>query len=289
MPSRPVFSAPSLAEVLKQLRIYRPSGLLTIQRARGAPPDEVYITVERGQPTLVVWNRQQQEASEAVLAWLNSWGEIRFTFQSAEPLLQLPAPGQPEPQEGAAGEGGRRTTWPPLSLQSGPLPAVGGRSSGRQTISLQGPRGGSNNAGAGNSGGASHPPAQPHGQGLRPGHVQTQGQGHPQNGRLTPRFGDSLVLPAVKPAQPLGPLPPETVVPSLTTLGKEYAATAVPRYDRIVFLLINGRRTLADLAQLTRRTPAEVYASLQRLQEQGLIQLTLPPTNGHTSSSSPPR
>ncbi|MBX5451353.1 hypothetical protein [Thermogemmatispora sp.] len=276
MPSRPVFSAPSLAEVLKQLRIYRPSGLLTVQRARGAPPEEVYITVERGQPTLVVWNRQQQEASEAVLAWLNSWGEIRFTFQSAEPLLQLPSPGQPELQEGApAGEGPRRPTWPPLSLQSGPLPAVGGRGSGRQTIPLQS-----------QPGGPTHPPGQARGQGSQQGPIQASSQGRPQNGRLTPRFGDSLVLPAVKPVQPLGPLPPETVVPSLTARGKEYAATAVPRYDRIVFLLINGRRTLGDLAQLTRRTPAEVYASLQRLQEQGLIQLTLPPTNGHGPSSS---
>ncbi|WP_069806173.1 hypothetical protein [Thermogemmatispora onikobensis] len=279
MPSRPVFSAPSLAEVLKQLRIYRPSGLLTIQRARGAPPEEVYITVERGQPTLVVWNRQQQEASEAVLAWLNSWGEIRFTFQSAEPLLQLPAPGQLEPQEGApTTEGAHRPTWPPLSLQSGPLPAVGGRSSARQTISLQG-----------QPGSTASPSSQTRPQSPGQAHVQAPGQARPQNGRLTPRFGDSLVLPAVKLAQPSGPLPPETVVPSLTTLGKEYAATAVPRYDRIVFLLINGRRTLGDLAQLTRRTPAEVYASLQRLQEQGLIQLTLPPTNGHTPSSSSSR
>jgi hypothetical protein len=276
MPSRPVFSAPSLAEVLKQLRIYRPSGLLTIQRARGSPPEEVYITVERGQPTLVVWNRQQQEASEAVLAWLNSWGEIRFTFQSAEPLLQLPAPGQPEPQEGApTGEGPRRPTWPPLSLQSGPLPSVRSRSSARQTTSLQGQHGGMGS-----------PPTQARSSSAGQTHVQVPNQAQPQNGRLTPRFGDSLVLPAVKPNQPSGPLPPETVIPSLTALGKEYAATAVPRYDRIVFLLINGRRTLGDLAQLTRRTPAEVYASLQRLQEQGLIQLTLPPTNGHAPSSS---
>ncbi|WP_052888632.1 hypothetical protein [Thermogemmatispora carboxidivorans] len=230
----------------------------------------MYITVERGQPTLVVWNRQQQEASEAVLAWLNSWGEIRFTFQSAEPLLQLPAPGQSEPQEGPTTESARRPTWPPLSLQSGPLPAVGGRNGGRQTISLQGQHGST---------------ASPSSQ-TRP---QSPAQARPQNGRLTPRFGDSLVLPAVKPTQPSGPLPPETVVPSLTALGKEYAATAVPRYDRIVFLLINGRRTLGDLAQLTRRTSAEVYASLQRLQEQGLIQLTLPPTNGHTPSSSSSR
>lgn len=65
-------------------------------------------------------------------------------------------------------------------------------------------------------------------------------------------------------------LPPD-VVPSITPQGRDFPLTALPRYDRTIFLLINGRRTIADLAQLTKRAPAEIYASLNRLQRQQLI------------------
>src|SRR5579884_2773643 len=94
MRSDRAFSAPSLSQALKQFRLYRSTGLLTIQRAAALKPEEAYIMIERGQPTSVLWNRQEHEATEALLAWFNSWGEIRFTFQSAEPLLQLPQAGQ---------------------------------------------------------------------------------------------------------------------------------------------------------------------------------------------------
>jgi hypothetical protein len=246
MRSRPLFSAPSLAEVLKQLRIYRPSGLLTIQRVTGAQAEEAYITVERGQPTLIIWNRQQQAASEKLLAWLNSWGEIRFDFQSAEPLLQLPPPASSPGEASALSEPPQRQAWSLPGQHSGPLPAVRRSASPRQTIPLKGAQAATGRA--------------------------------EQNGRPTPHLGEGT------PLTPLGStagLPPITVVPTLTPRGKEYAATGLPRYDRIVFLLINGRRTLGDLAQLTRRTPGEIYTTLERLQQQGLISLEQPPLNGH--------
>ena len=47
----------------------------------------------------------------------------------------------------------------------------------------------------------------------------------------------------------------------------------LPRYERIIFLLINGRRTVIDLAQLTKRTVEEVYTTLYRLQGLQLITL----------------
>lgn len=61
------------------------------------------------------------------------------------------------------------------------------------------------------------------------------------------------------------------IVPSITPEGRNFPLTALPRYDRTIFLLINGRRTISDLAQLTKRSPAEIYASLTRLQKQQLI------------------
>ncbi|MHB8598675.1 MAG: hypothetical protein ACYDER_17900, partial [Ktedonobacteraceae bacterium] len=61
------------------------------------------------------------------------------------------------------------------------------------------------------------------------------------------------------------------IVPSITSKGRSFPLTALPRYDRTIFLLINGRRTITDLAQLIKRSPAEIYASLTRLQKQQLI------------------
>ena len=47
----------------------------------------------------------------------------------------------------------------------------------------------------------------------------------------------------------------------------------LPRYERIIFLLINGRRTVSDLTQLTKRSVEEVYSTLYRLQGLQLITL----------------
>lgn len=72
-----------------------------------------------------------------------------------------------------------------------------------------------------------------------------------------------------KPSSPPSPL--ERLVPSLTDQGRNFPLTALPRYDRTIFLLINSRRTIADIAQLTRRSPAAIFASLSRLKKQQLI------------------
>ena len=71
--------------------------------------------------------------------------------------------------------------------------------------------------------------------------------------------------------EPLPTLALEMVIPSMTTNGHNYVITQIPRHDRTIFLLINGRRTVADLAHLTKRTMDEVYASLYRLKRQELI------------------
>lgn len=63
------------------------------------------------------------------------------------------------------------------------------------------------------------------------------------------------------------------MTPVITTEGRTIPLHTVPRYDRTILLLINGRRTITDLAQLTRRGQADVYASLNRLAKQHLITL----------------
>ena len=74
-------------------------------------------------------------------------------------------------------------------------------------------------------------------------------------------------------AAPTTPAPESHMTPVITTEGRTIPLHTVPRYDRTILLLINGRRTITDLAQLTRRGQADVYASLNRLAKQHLITL----------------
>jgi hypothetical protein len=61
------------------------------------------------------------------------------------------------------------------------------------------------------------------------------------------------------------------MIPLLTENAQNFPLINLTRYDRTIFLLINNRRTIGDLIQLTRRSLAEVYASLNRLRDMQLI------------------
>jgi hypothetical protein len=240
-----VFTAPSLAEVIRQLLIYRPTGLLTIQRSGGVRQEEVVLAIDRGVPTSILRDRREEEASDFNLARLNAWGEIHFTFQSANPLLQLPSPGQSgasQPRENRQQQNGTfPSPQPPLSSATHPLPPIPGSMGNRQTAPMR--------------------------------LIRTREE------KVIP----TPVFPQEQP--PLGDdplLPSELVVPALTGEGREFSATTLPRYDRVVFLLINGRRSVTDLSQLTRRPTSEVLVTLQRLKNQQLIDIEIlpPSTNG---------
>ena len=182
MQNERIFSAPSLAEVIKQLLIYRPTGVLTIWRAGGLRQEDVRISIEQGHLLRVFWGSYTENANETVLGWINSWGPLHFSFLSTESHLQLPAPGQTGRQE-----------QPPV-----PQPLV------------------------------------------------------------------KQVPPLQRPAL-------ATVIVSHTRYGKDYPPSYLPRYDRTIFLLINGQRTVVDLSQLTKRSLEEVYNTLHRLQNLQLI------------------
>lgn len=192
-----IFAAASFSDIIKELLLHRPSGLLTLWRAEGPRQDEIQIIVESGRPTHARRGLYEEYISTSTLLWLSSWRNIYFTFQTKRALLQLPAPDSR------------------LSSVTRPLPAVS--------------------------------PSQP----------------APKNTR-TPEAAINNNASA-----PLNAL--ERIVPSITDQGRNFPLTALPRYDRTIFLLINSRRTIADLAQLTKRSPAAIYASLNRLNRQQLI------------------
>ena len=206
-----IYSAPSLIEVVKQLLIYRLTGVLTFWPAKASRQEFVRMTVEQGRPLRVFWGATHQEnINSSILEWLNNWGEIHFSFLATDARLQLPSPkSHPFQQTSHSGQPSHRASvTQPLSA----LPPTSGNSSS------------------------------------------------PSNNGSSAFHG------------------PETIVAFLTPHGQRFPAANLPRHERTIFLLINGRRTLVDIAQLTKRTPDEVYATLYYLYNMQLITInTLPP------------
>jgi hypothetical protein len=61
--------------------------------------------------------------------------------------------------------------------------------------------------------------------------------------------------------------------PRRTNLSDQVDYLPLDRRERMVLLLIDGRRNLGDLARLTRRGDREIYQVLDHLSGLGLIQL----------------
>ncbi len=237
-----IFSAASLSDVIKQLSLYRLTGVLTIWPATGLR-QEVWLAIDQGKPVYFVWNSFKENINETMLTWFDSWGEIYFTFLTTEIRLQLPAPAQQPQQEQAPPapvmppgtspkptRGRQRSASPPRRTTT-PLPTV------RRERSAQKP-------------GISNSDTE--------GHMQeVQRQESLQKRENT----GSFLLPPI----------PETCVAVPTAYGRSYPVASLPRHDRTIFLLLNGRRTLADLAKLTKRPVEDVFTTLARLENLQLI------------------
>ena len=224
MQNNRIYSAPSLSEVIKQMVQYRATGVLTIWHATGARQEDtpIRIVIEQGRPIYVYRGSQRESATESILAWVNSWGEIRFSFQSTKARFRMPPP-QLAPQGDQANVSDTQTKSPSQ---------------------------------AENQPGKTLPP--------------TTGRT-----RELPLLPDTLQQEENRPSIPSSGRPqataPESTIATLTAYGREYAPANLPRYDRIIFLLVNGRRTVSDLSQLTKRPQEDVFATLQRLKNLQLI------------------
>lgn len=246
MQNERIFFAPSLIEVMKQLLIYRPTGVLTIWRASGTAQDDAKISIEQGRLLYVFWGPYRENADETILGWINSWGPIHFSFIATDSHLQLPAPWQTtrqqeqssppptQPTMKSASPRQRPAVTQPLQPTTRPLDsssAIPGIRQGKQPLGNEGQ--------------------------TESDRQEVRRSGIPRNDPFTA---------------------PETVIISHTSYGRDYPPSYLPRYDRTIFLLINGRRSVADLSHLTKRSLEEIYNTLQHLQNLQLIQVETRPT-----------
>lgn len=258
MQNNRVYSATSLTDVMHALKQYRLSGVLTIRRASDPYREEAQIGVELGQPVQIRQGSHEEPVSSAALSWFQSWGMIYFTFQTIEPILQLPSPQRSQPPRTS------HTPYTPVPSNVAEAPAAHVRYSPAVTRPLPAlsphmirDQAENYNTHLSSNNHTARLPATPF-----PG-AQTS-QNAPPDYSSTPLFHE-----------PIPRLALEMAIASLTSMGKNYPIAQIPRYDRIIYLLINGQRTIADLTQLTKRSTEEVCNSLYRLKQQELINIRL--------------
>src|SRR6266446_381226 len=237
-----IYSASSLSEIIRQLMIYRLTGVLMIRRAAGSRREEASLAIVQGQPVRVRWGMYEDNANESILKWMNGWGEIHFMFYAKESQRQLPPPHQEQyrpqnPQYPSHLSSSAPITRPLPEVRmngtSSPMTRIPVRGEGRQTQRI-------------------YEDAIPH---TNPSlNTVKQFSEEPRSVREMPGIA------------------PEKNIPLLTKQARNYPITNLTRYDRTIFLLINDRRSIADLSQLTRRSLPEVYASLHRLRDLQLIE-----------------
>jgi len=99
--------------------------------------------------------------------------------------------------------------------------------------------------------------------------------------RWTTHLGpQTAAMPSSPPITPrLGPLPGEEVLPGRTAIFKARATATTPqvmqsmeRRERIIFILLDGRRTIQDIALLIHQPESDVEEMLVQLTKNGYIQ-----------------
>lgn len=236
-----IYSAPSLSEVIRHLMIYQLTGVLTIRRAGGSGREEASLAIVQGRAMRVRWGTYEDDANESVLRWMNGWGEIHFMFHVKETQRLLTPPRQ---EQSIFQNPQYPSQYSSPSSVSQPIPQVKITAS---SVPITGPSVREENR-----------RAQRIHEGANSYSIPSQGtvkqfREEPQSGREMPWTTSS------------------TNIPLLTENARHFPLKDLARYDRTIFLLINNRRTIDDLIQLTRRSLTEVYGSLYRLRDLHLI------------------
>lgn len=110
---------------------------------------------------------------------------------------------------------------------------------------------------------------------------------HPSVPPVVPRAPKSLEKPAItwqvsdsEQRKRAGHVPPHStpapfrddrIIPRKLVSGVDVQTLSLMRIQRLVYLLVDGQRSIADLARCLSKSPASIKSVLDELQEQGLI------------------
>lgn len=240
--SEQYLSTSRLVNVIQLIALGKQTGVFKVYRGQGSTREQGEIHFLEGRPTYAVLGHL---VGNAALAVLQNWGECLYVF------LEGPLPSYETGfyRPDFNGQTGDLTPPPPMGYGPRQTPPPAPAASRRQatgpsffTGTLSGPPGSDPRAAGGMTG------ALP----TRRGNEYFPGSATPppaRNDRLHPQF-----------------------VPRRVASMERVDGLPLERRERMVLLLIDGRRSVADLVRLTRRDEDEVQMVLMHLINQGLIE-----------------
>ena len=253
-----------LSNIINMIMLGQQSGILRVVRGQGPNREVGQIKFIDGKPVNALLG---QVTGLNALGVLQNWGECVYTFDEQP----LPEPAEPDPMSYLSGslpyENSPYSRDPTSTFSpGGSWPAYDNMNSQPLPSPLPSP----------SSFGNSYPPRT----GSQPGYTPVPSGGG-RSGTL-PESDD--MYGAMQPTNAPGQQPYYSnnaslnpallsMCPRRTNLSEQVDYLPLDRRERMVLLLIDGRRNLSDLARLTRRSEGEIYQVLDHLSGLGLIQL----------------
>ncbi|HEV7126593.1 MAG TPA: hypothetical protein VGN32_04030, partial [Ktedonobacterales bacterium] len=230
-------------------------------RGHGAAREMGQIQFVEGLPTAALLG---QLTGNTAMNVLTNWGESYYTFDEAE----MGEDDHLDPREGG-GVNPAYGAWP--SGDAGwNNRAAGGQGSGGSYPATPPPGSGGNWAGRATGASLGQFPPSP---GPFPGQTFGTGNSGRLGGGAPSSPGPGMSQPSAPSSSPPGQSSPAgSMFPRRTSRSDLSDALPLDRRERMVLLLIDGRRSVADLGRLTRRNDDEVMAVLGNLKMLGLIE-----------------
>ena len=264
-------STSRLANVIQLISLGRQSGILRVIRGHGTSREMGQIQFMDGQPVAALLG---QLTGATAINVLSNWGESLYMFDETEAGdgagAEAPAAGMPGAAygnwpSGDAGWSGRGT----VSRLNGNT-SPGSYSGSTPSSYPENAPGSWPSQGTGPSlGQMPHTPTPPPysggGSGPLPGISQ------PSMGGSYPS-GPQPTQPGMSPATPVAGVAYPGQTPRRTARSELTDPLPLDRRERMVLLLVDGRRSVADLSRLTRRSEGEMIAVLGNLKMLGLIE-----------------
>jgi len=259
-------STAKLSNVIQMVTLSKQSGILRATRGQGPQRELGQIRFMGGEPVSALLGSL---TGGMALSALSNWGECQYVFDEgaleADPgypaLPQTPPPGYAPGYAPGYGPGYAPVSPPPPS--AGSWPSYGYPSTNSLGSLSPLPDFGSSGD-------------------VAPGAIYDDNMsGYPAYG-----YGgapDPYATPSGTPgysptatATPLPPLRPEQLQsrPRRTSLSEQIEQLPLDRRERMVLLLVDGQRSVADLVKLTRRSEYELYSVLNHLRILGLVLLS---------------
>jgi hypothetical protein len=240
----PFVATSRLSNIIQMIVLSRQTGILRAIRGHGPTREFGQVQFVDGEPQNALLG---QMIGQMALNALNNWGECHYAFDeiTVDDGWRSGSPSGPNGMGGYPSTNPSSASWPAYGYQS-----------------YNGYNGVPSSPWGGSEPGMQPPYSAPY----QPGYSQPASPPYPQ-------FDNSGQQSPLLTSYSLPPLTPELlmVIPRRTPLGDQFEQLPLDRRERMALMLVDGQRTIADLARLTRRQEQELYAVLAHLEALGLI------------------